>query len=258
MSAIYQQLLRLEQQNSRIYSQQLHREYSRLYNKLRVAINNHTDFNNLVSQFNSQLSIHNKKIREITRINSHRFLKGVADNMAQRTDSSKQFISKIKQLAASISTSVSTSRTNLVAQRTAGWAYVASNIINEEGDIAKAKAYLQERFAGGIGSRRSVIIANDVLQTSGNQLIQGIGNEAENQDDNLEIIKVWMTQRDSKVRSGHKDAHGQEVLNNENFDVDGESLRFPGDPLGSPGNTINCRCFMRLRKRKRQRRNLDE
>ncbi len=35
---------------------------------------------------------------------------------------------------------------------------------------------------------------------------------------------------------------GQIVAIGEAFDVDGEMLAYPGDPAGSPDNTINCRC----------------
>ncbi len=58
----------------------------------------------------------------------------------------------------------------------------------------------------------------------------------------LTLTRVWMTMHDSKVRDDHVDADGQEVGMDEAFDVGGEQLMYPGDPSGSPGNTINCRC----------------
>jgi hypothetical protein len=33
------------------------------------------------------------------------------------------------------------------------------------------------------------------------------------------------------------------VNQSDTFSVGGEQLQFPGDPKGSPENTINCRCF---------------
>lgn len=33
------------------------------------------------------------------------------------------------------------------------------------------------------------------------------------------------------------------VNSDDNYNVGGEQLEFPGDPNGSPENTINCRCF---------------
>ncbi len=47
---------------------------------------------------------------------------------------------------------------------------------------------------------------------------------------------------DSKTREDHAEADGQEVGMDEPFDVGGEQLMYPGDPAGSAGNVINCRC----------------
>lgn len=58
-----------------------------------------------------------------------------------------------------------------------------------------------------------------------------------------EIVKVWMTAGDDRVRDIHRAAHEQERPLEQTFDVGGESLLYPGDKVhGSPGNTINCRC----------------
>lgn len=60
--------------------------------------------------------------------------------------------------------------------------------------------------------------------------------------------KMWLSQRDTEVRSGHLDADGQTVNVSEPFRVapslggSEEELRFPGDPTGRPSNVINCRC----------------
>lgn len=59
--------------------------------------------------------------------------------------------------------------------------------------------------------------------------------------------KGWLSQRDGKVRTGvydhlAPDAENQIVALDQTFSVSGEDLRFPGDPSGSAGNVINCRC----------------
>lgn len=54
--------------------------------------------------------------------------------------------------------------------------------------------------------------------------------------------KTWLATTDPRTREAHLDADGQQVGINDSFTVDGESLDFPGDPSGSPGNVINCRC----------------
>lgn len=59
----------------------------------------------------------------------------------------------------------------------------------------------------------------------------------------------WLSTHDSVTRGNdpsdecdHVSADTQVVGINEPFIVSGEPLMYPGDPDGSPGNTINCRC----------------
>ena len=61
----------------------------------------------------------------------------------------------------------------------------------------------------------------------------------------------WLSTKDDRTRSydngdefDHVEADGQIVGMDSPFDVSGESLMYPGDPSGSPGNTINCRCTL--------------
>lgn len=56
------------------------------------------------------------------------------------------------------------------------------------------------------------------------------------------LKKQWIATLDDRVRPEHRQAHGQVRDWDEPFKVDGESLMYPRDPGGSPGNTINCRC----------------
>lgn len=56
--------------------------------------------------------------------------------------------------------------------------------------------------------------------------------------------KRWVTMHDDRVREGHSLADGQEVPLGSPFVVDGEFLQYPGDPRGSAGNVVNCRCIV--------------
>lgn len=58
----------------------------------------------------------------------------------------------------------------------------------------------------------------------------------------LELKKQWLSAEDDRTREAHAIADGQVVGMEESFTVDGEQLRFPGDPFGSASNVINCRC----------------
>lgn len=56
----------------------------------------------------------------------------------------------------------------------------------------------------------------------------------------LEI--AWVAILDTHTRIAHAEADGQRRAPGQAFEVGGESLRFPGDPLGDLDNVINCRC----------------
>jgi hypothetical protein len=54
--------------------------------------------------------------------------------------------------------------------------------------------------------------------------------------------KEWLTAIDGRERPEHAAANGQIVAIDAPFIVGGEQLMYPGDPAGSAGNTIQCRC----------------
>lgn len=58
--------------------------------------------------------------------------------------------------------------------------------------------------------------------------------------------KTWYTSRDERVRGTHAALHGQTVDLFDSYQTPSGPLRFPGDPLAVPGETINCRCRLRL------------
>jgi hypothetical protein len=58
----------------------------------------------------------------------------------------------------------------------------------------------------------------------------------------LIVFKEWVSILDSRTRQAHVISDGQRVPINQPFIVDGESLVYPRDTNGSPGNIINCRC----------------
>lgn len=55
-------------------------------------------------------------------------------------------------------------------------------------------------------------------------------------------FKQWLTAEDDRVRETHMEADGQVVPIDQQFDVGGESLDYPGDPAGSDEEVCNCRC----------------
>ena len=63
-------------------------------------------------------------------------------------------------------------------------------------------------------------------------------------DTGLQLRKEWVAAADDRTRFDHSVANGQIVGQDEKFTVGGEQLEFPGDPAGSAGNVINCRCVL--------------
>jgi hypothetical protein len=57
--------------------------------------------------------------------------------------------------------------------------------------------------------------------------------------------KVWISALDERTRQGkfnHLEMNQKRVPLDKPFNVSGEKLMFPGDPKGSAGNVVNCRC----------------
>jgi hypothetical protein len=58
--------------------------------------------------------------------------------------------------------------------------------------------------------------------------------------------KEWLSAKDDRTRHGkfdHVGANGERVALDDTFKRTGENLEYPGDPDGSVGNIVNCRCI---------------
>jgi len=64
-----------------------------------------------------------------------------------------------------------------------------------------------------------------------------------------ELVKVWLSRGDSRVRPLHRKLHSQTARMNEPFWQElgtGRELRYPGDPKAPLDQTVNCRCHLFL------------
>jgi HK97 family phage portal protein len=66
-----------------------------------------------------------------------------------------------------------------------------------------------------------------------------------------EITKTWITILDGKCREAHCNTHGQVQPVDQNFEVNGFSMNRPHDPNAPAEMTVNCRCTMAFKKRRR-------
>lgn len=59
-----------------------------------------------------------------------------------------------------------------------------------------------------------------------------------------QVRSIWRSARDKRVRDAHKDLNGDRIPFGGTFHSTLGPIRFPGDPLATPANTINCRCWL--------------
>lgn len=84
---------------------------------------------------------------------------------------------------------------------------------------------------------RSRVIARTEVHGAANA-----ANQAAAKASGIPMRKEWVASGGERTRSAHAAADGQIVAQDAAFTVDGEQLMYPGDPNGSAGNIINCRC----------------
>jgi len=92
----------------------------------------------------------------------------------------------------------------------------------------------------GAVSELSRTHATSVLNSS----VDAAASQAQDRDSDVRIEVTWTAIHDTHTRVAHAHADGQKVPLGSTFTVGGEQLRFPGDPLGSPDNIMNCRCAL--------------
>lgn len=101
-----------------------------------------------------------------------------------------------------------------------------NNLVDSYGTLNKYRA---QRIV-----RTEVIGASNMGQIKGAELL------------GYNMNKKWVSWLDMATRRGpefnHIRCHGETVPINSMFMLSGETLKGPGDPAGSAGNIINCRC----------------
>jgi uncharacterized protein with gpF-like domain len=106
--------------------------------------------------------------------------------------------------------------------------------------VADIKRRIVEKTGGQIARNRARTIAQTEVHAAANAASHSAVESL-----NRPYRKEWISAlQPERTRPAHLAAHGQVVEGNEQFIIDGEGLRFPGDPNGSPGNIINCRCVV--------------
>lgn len=84
----------------------------------------------------------------------------------------------------------------------------------------------------------------NALRAGHHQAIMQAVNDGDVDKENT--YHTWDATGGQRTRDWHMSADGQRKPIDQPFEVDGELLQYPGDPAGSAGNVINCRCRERI------------
>lgn len=116
---------------------------------------------------------------------------------------------------------------------------------------------LTQAIADGLGEREAAALLRKTMSEQSAVLPQfrsrmiartethaaaNAANEAAMRATGLKLKGEWVAAQDERTRPDHAAADGQIVNEGQAFNVGGELLLYPGDPTGSAGNVINCRC----------------
>lgn len=105
-------------------------------------------------------------------------------------------------------------------------------------DTDQIAGRIRDVFSAARGIRARVIARTEVISAANSASLH-----AARQSGVVEK-KTWLAAVDHRTRPDHVNADGQTVPMDQKFTVGGESLAYPGDPAGSAGNVINCRCTL--------------
>jgi len=137
--------------------------------------------------------------------------------------------------------------------------YIEENVATWVGEInettrKRITAVINDSYASGLSvdetgtALRNAIIGMGVMRAnliSRTETHRTASWANETVAENMQIrgtVKAWIAVQDARTRVTHSIASGQQIPLEQKFVVGGDRLKFPGDPTGSPEETINCRC----------------
>jgi len=116
---------------------------------------------------------------------------------------------------------------------------ISSALEEDEDRSGMLKAALAAIFINLI-SKKQRVIAEHEAQTSYNAGVYFGAKQVG------AASKTWISLKDAKTRAEHRLLDGNTVGVGDAFNVGGDVIRFPGDPLASPRMTMNCRCRLKF------------
>lgn len=99
-----------------------------------------------------------------------------------------------------------------------------------------------KRLKTVVGMDKSASIRNARTATTGAENAGRVDSYVEAESKGIELEKEWLATLDMRTRYEHRQLDRQTCPVHEAFEIDGEQIRFPGDPE-APGYLVyNCRC----------------
>lgn len=104
---------------------------------------------------------------------------------------------------------------------------------------------LATSLALAVGEKnRKAAIRNARTMTTGVQNAGRVAGYERAKEMGIDTRMQWVATLDGRTRHEHRLLDGQVRDTDEPFEVDGEKIRFPGDPQAAPRLVYNCRCTL--------------
>lgn len=146
------------------------------------------------------------------------------DEMKEQLDSQIERVQKINETT---------------AKEVAAAVLIAIALEDGEDKLGMLKAALMAIFINMLSKRKRLIAEHEAWSAyNAGSFLAGRSIGA--------ATKTWVSQKDADVRPEHASLHGETVPVGQPFQILGQEIRFPGDPLAPPNLTINCRCKVRF------------
>ena len=152
-------------------------------------------------------------------------------------------------------------KTQIIAEMIANWIKeYGGQLITEitETTMSQINEIVADGVNEGVGEReiakrikevapvKSASRAQTIARTETHRAANATGIETAKAT-GLEMRKAWVASGGGRTRDTHRDAdsdYSEGIPLDDVFVVGGDRLRYPGDPSGSPEETINCRCVL--------------
>ena len=104
---------------------------------------------------------------------------------------------------------------------------------------------ISKRLAEAVGeSNMKAAIRNARTMTTGAENAGRVDSYERAESMGIKMQQQWIATLDNRTRHEHRELDGQRVDVGEPFEIDGYTIRFPGDPEAEPEMVYNCRCTL--------------